>query len=463
MFSLSGAISNALSALQAQQGALNVTSNNISNVNTPGYSLQRAVFIETTPISDGSLQFGTGVTLEGIQSIRDKMLQLQLDQEGQQEGKLSAYSSAMSQVEALFNETGGVGLEGYLSNFFSSLQNLSTNPTSMPLRQQVITSAQNLAGAFHQSASNLDSLQGSVDLTVSQSVNNINGLTQQVAALNQQITGLVGTGQEPGSLVDQRDQLVRQLSGLVGLNVIDAGNTSVTLTTSGGSALVVGNQAIDLQTQIDPATGFQHIVYQGSDITWSIDGGQLGGLLQARDVSIPQVKTDLDTLASSLANAFNAAHKAGFDLNGVAGGDFFVPPPASGAGAAASFAVALTDPTLLAASSDGSPGSNGNLSALSALQNQKIVAGQSPEDFYSNFIAQIGNNVQQTNTDLQAEGLLKTQLENQRGAVSGVSLDEEAANLLRFQQAYQAAARVVTVVDNLTQNVLNIGYGWSSL
>lgn len=456
MSSLFGSLSIAVRSLLSQQAALETTSNNIANVNTPGFSRQRAVLNQEPPIRLGTLWFGNGVGVERIESIRDRILELRLNSETEQQGRLEAYLGALKQVEAYFNETEGAGLEGTLSGFFNALSELSTNPSDLPLRQRVIIAGENLARAFQEAARNLHSLQQNLDQDVAASVDAINSLGRQIADLNANISAIEGTGQEAGSFVDQRNLLIRKLSELVDVSVIPADN-SLTVTTANGTALVVGSQSLSLETQIDPGTGLRQVLAQGDDITATIESGRLGGLLAARDRAIPSVNASLDRLAADLANSFNVAHHAGFDLSGTPGGDFFVPPPAGGNGAAAVFAVAIGDPSQFAASSDGSPGSNGNLLALTALREQSIVNGQRPSDFYANLLAQLGNDVATASVDQAVGSLILQQLTIQRGAVSGVSLDEEAANLIRFQQAFQAAARVVSVVNELTQTAVNLG------
>jgi flagellar hook-associated protein 1 FlgK len=188
-----------------------------------------------------------------------------------------------------------------------------------------------------------------------------------------------------------------------------------------------------------------------------LTSGKLGGLLDVRDTTIPALLDNLDQLAVGLATALNTANRAGFDLNGVAGTDLFVSPPAGGIGAAGSLSVAITDPALVAASSDGTPGSNGNLAVLSAVHDQAVVAGQKPLEFYSRLVFQVGSDTANASADLEASDLIVRQLGDQRGAISGVSLDEEAANMLRYQTAYQAAARVVTTVSTLLDLAVNLG------
>ncbi len=455
MSGLNTSMSIAVQALQAEQGALTVTTNNISNVNTPGYSRQIAVLNESPTSQDNGLTFGNGVTLEQFQSIRNELLQLRIYEETQQQGSSQTQLNSLNQIESIFSDpTKGVG--GALSAFFNSLSQLSTNPTDANARQQVLSAANNLATSFHQATSSLETIQAGLDQSVPQTVDQINRLTSQIAALNGQVAQLQGLGQDPGSVQDQRDELTRQLSSLVNISVTQSEH-GLTLTTANGVPLVVANQSFTLSTGASGTS--QHVFSaQGQDITSQIQGGQLGGTLQVRDQAIPQLLSQLDTLASQLATSFNAQHAAGFDASGNAGGNFFT-PPAAVAGAAASFAVAITNPSLIAASSDGSAGSNGNLEQLIAIQNQQLPSGASPIDMYSNLVLQVGNLGANAQADVTASNLSVQQLTDQRSAVSGVSLDEESTNMINYQRAYQAAARVVTTVDEMTQSVLAMGSG----
>jgi flagellar hook-associated protein 1 FlgK len=200
----------------------------------------------------------------------------------------------------------------------------------------------------------------------------------------------------------------------------------------------------------------QHVFSQGLDITAKLTGGQLAGQLQIRDREIPKLQNSLDALASGLANGVNTQHQAGFDLNGAAGGNFFAPPPIGGAGGAASFAVAITDPTKIAASASGAIGDNANANAILALQNQAVASGQTPINFYSSVVFQLGNDISSAQTEQQSGGLVLSQIQNLQGGISGVDINEEAANLIRFQNAYQASAQVSSVIDTLMQTTINL-------
>ncbi|HKN59931.1 MAG TPA: flagellar hook-associated protein FlgK [Candidatus Acidoferrales bacterium] len=456
MGTLSSALNIAVGAMLADQAALDTTSNNIANANTPGYSRQTVNFEETPPVEYGGQLFGTGVEIGQITSQRNNVLQMSLDQATQQQSKYDSYLTSMQQVQTLFNETSGTGLQSSITAFFNSLQQLSTDPSNTSLRQAVLAAAQNMAQDFNSTSSSLTSLQQNVDQSVPQAVSQINSLTSQIAQLNSEVSAAESTGQNAGSLVDQRNQLISQVSGLIDVSQVDAGNGNVTLTTTSGAALVVGNKSFQLTTQANPTTGFQDVYSMGKDITSTINGGSLGGALQVRDSTIPSILSSLDSLATSLENSFNSVNKAGTDLNGNPGGNFFVPPPAGGAGAAATMSVALTDPSQIAASLDGSAGDNANVSAMLALQNQGIVNGQTPINAYSNLVFQVGNDVASAQSEEQGVTATVQQLQNQIGSISGVSINEEAANLVQYQQAYQAAAQVASVISNLTSTAINM-------
>ena len=460
MSSLFGTMSVALQSLLVQQGALEVVANNIANANTPGYSREVPVLEESPPILSGNTMVGTGVTLQSVQSVRDNILDLRIDQETSQQSSLNSYVDSMNQAQALFNETQGTGLQTDLSNFFNSFQSLATDPTSSSLRQSVIIAGQNLANAFSQTSNNLATIQQGLDQSVTQTVQQVNQLTAQVANLNQQIQEVSNAGENPGSLEDQRDQALNNLSGLIDTAVIYSNNGTVSVTTTNGTLLVSGNQSNALSTQINSATGMNDVYSQGTDITSSIAGGQLQGLISARDDSIPSAQSSLDNLAAGLISAVNTQQNDGYDLNGAKGADFFTPftPSAAGsnAGAAATMTVALTDPDQIAASSDGTTGDNSNATAMANLQNAPIISGQTAGDYYSGLIDQVGNDLSNATSEQEAVGLVLQQLTNQQKSISGVSLDEEATHLISYQQAYEAAARVISTVDELNQTAINM-------
>lgn len=453
MSGLNASLATALSGLITEQGALQTTTNNVSNVNTPGYSRQEPVLVASDPVVVNPLTFGTGVTLQNVESIRDPILESRIQQETQTQGQYSSLAQALQQTQIDFtSNTGDIG--SAISSFFDSVNQLSTNPADLSLRQGTLTAAGNVATSFNTAANNLTQQRTNLDLSVVQTVGQINQFSQQIARLNGLVGNLQNVGENAGTFIDQRTQLIDQLSALTDVSVIPSDNT-LTLTTANGVPLVTGQQSFQLQTQTNFA-GLHDVYSQGSNITGTITSGQLGGTIQARDRQIPAFQTQLDTLAAGLANAVNTVQAGGFDLNGVAGTNLFTPPPVSGVGAAASLSVALTNPALIAASSDGTPGSNGNAEVLYALRNQAVISSQTPTAYYSGIVFNVGNETANANAEQNASALVLQQLNDQRASISGVSLDQEAANLVRYQQAYSASAQVISAINSMMQTVINM-------
>jgi flagellar hook-associated protein 1 FlgK len=280
-------------------------------------------------------------------------------------------------------------------------------------------------------------------------------LTQQIAALNPQLAQLKASGQDGGTVQDQQNQLILSLSVLTSVAVTKT-DTGVTLTTGNGTALVVGSQSMALQTTTG-TDGMQHVLDQnGTDITSSLTSGDLGGTIQTRDQTIPGLLNRLDTLANQFGTAFNAAQAHGFDQNGKAGQNFFS-IPTTVAGSAGAISMAITDPTLIAASSDGTSGSNGNLANLNAVQSTALPSGETPGDAYANLVYQVGNITSNVNAESTATAGSLAQLNDQLSSVSGVSIDEESTNLITYQQAYEAAARVVSTIQAMFTVTMSMG------
>ena len=450
---LTSSLLTAMHALMAQQGGMDVTANNIANVNTPGYSRQVPVFQEAEVSQVGSLQYGNGVQLVRFQSVRDELLDLRIQEETSQQYSADAQTNATQQIQPLFTTT-GQDIGSQFSAFFTSISQLSSDPANLSLRTGVLSAGQNLAVAFHNSVSRLQQIQGGLDGTVSQDVGKINQITQQIASLNTNLISLQTDGQDGGSVKDQQTELIRQLSELTGVSVIQT-ERGVSITTGNGTALVVGGQSFDLQAATG-GDGFQHVIAQGQDITASLTSGSLGGTLAVRDQTIPQIQSQVDQLAYDFATTFNSVHAQGYDLSGNQGGDFFV-APTSVAGAAAQFNVAITDPSAIAASSDGAAGSNGNLTQLLAMQTSALPSGQTPSNAYSTIVFNVGTIAANAQAESDASKTSVQQLTDQRASLSGVSINEESVNLIRYQQAFEAAAKVITTIDELNQVVLNMG------
>jgi flagellar hook-associated protein 1 FlgK len=291
---------------------------------------------------------------------------------------------------------------------------------------------------------------------VTNTVGQINSLTANIASLNQQISKVSPNG-DAGVLEDQRQAAIAQLSQLVGLDQITTEQNGITLTTSSGEVLVSGNQSYALSTS--QVSGVTHILAgpDAVDVTSSIAGGSLGGMLQARDQTLPGFANSLDSLAYAIGTQVNTENAAGLDGNGNPGGPLFTLTGIV-AGAAGAIALATNDPASVAAAAPGEGATgNSNAIALAGLAGGAIVSGQTPSSFYASFLAQIGTAVSSATADNAVQQAALTQLTSQRDAISGVSLDQEAANLTQYQRSYEAAAKVFSIVNQLLADALNLG------
>lgn len=438
-------------ALEANQGALNATSNNIANANTPGYTREVPQFTEG-PESDVNGQvLGGGVELTGLQSVRDELLNMQINQQTSAQSSVDTQSTSLQQVQTYFTTTGG-DIASALSSFSSSLAELSANSSSTAEQQTVLASGQNLAEAFNTAAKGLTTVQSASDTQVTQTVAQINTLTTQIASLNGQLWQLQASGQDGGTVQDQRDQAVQQLSQLTGISITQSSDGE-TITTGNGSPLVMGSQSFSLQTTTGSNGTQQVIDASGNNITSSIQGGQLGGAIQIRDQTIPSYLSQLNTLAGQFATAFNAAQAQGYTSSGAQGGTFF--NVSSAANAAST--ISVSNSAQIAVSSDGSSGSNGNVANLSATLTNKLPSGQTAADAYASLVYQVGNDTSSASSNSTAIGDNLLSLTNQQSAISGVNIDEETTNLIKYQTAYEAAARIISTVQALGTVTLDMG------
>ena len=452
MYSLTGNLSLASQALNADTGALSIINNNLANANTQGYSRETVDLSAEALVGTGQSEVN-GVSFGGFTSVRDQVLQIGINQKTSDLGSWNAQSAAWSQIESAFSGSAG-DLGSSLSDFFSAFSSLATAPDDAATRQTAFSAAAQLVSAFHQAASVLSGAQASADASISGAVGQINQLSSQIATLDNQLTTMQAAGQDGGSVADQRDQLTTQLAQLVGISSTNTSSTP-SLSIGDGSPLVIGGSAYSLHTTEGP-DGQTHVIdAQGEDLTAQISGGSLGGVLTMRDQSIPKESQVLDTLAGGFAAAVNTVQSQGYDQNGNAGQPMFS-VPAAGNSVAMGLSLSLADPSGLAISSDGSPGSSGNLANLLAIRKQALPSGQTPLDTYAGLTQSIGSASAAVSASANATSGALKQLTTQQASESGVSIDEETTNLLRFQQAYSAAAEVITTINSLFSIVLNM-------
>ena len=456
-----GILNVARGALLTQQRAIDVTGHNIANVNTPGYSRQRVNMQTNTPIPFAPGQMGTGVDAVEIQRIYDRFLGVQISNENQNLGKWEAQKECIEKAEMILDETSGYGLSQAMSEFWNAWQDLANNPSGHTERTSLKTKSEILANTFNKIYSGLQQIQKDTDDSIKGTIQEINLITHQIADLNQQISEIEVTGQNANDLRDSRDLLLNELSSMIDMTTSEGDNGKVSVFVSGGRPLVQGNSSWDLSTETN-VSGLQDIVWldgsgSSANITNSISGGKLKGWIEARDASIPGYLSRLDDLAATIISEVNTLHQGGFDLNSNPGEVFFTGTSAS------QIAVNLNivnDVNLIAASGTpgGVPGDNSRAIAIANLQYATTMSGGTAtfDDYYNSVVSDVGNDVLTASTNFDHQTSMVNHLDNYRESISGVSLDEEMINLIKFQHAYDAAAKLITTVDELLNTVINM-------
>lgn len=453
MSSISEIMNTALSALTTQQAAINITNSNIANVNTDGYS-RRQVAIECTEYA--------GVQASDAKRVCDTFLLKQIVSETQDLGKWEAEAKYLESVEAVFDESEGSGLSESMSEFWNAWQDLVNDPSGSTERSTLASVADTLTQTFNSIRSDLSDIQEGIDDDIVTTVSTINRIVEQIADLNQKIARANADGQDTNTFQDSLDSLVTELSSLIDISSYENKNGQICIQTANGKPLVEGTTTWSLSTEINSTTGLQDVIWVDSDgnsyvITDDISGGKLGGCLEIRDERIPAWQDQLDELAAALMNEVNALQTGGYDINGGSGVAFFT---GTGASDMAVNTDILDDPGTIAASSsaDGAPGDGSNASAIAELQNRLLFdSGTSNfSDFYATLVSEVGTAIQSAQAGYESRSDMVEFCTNQRESVSGVSLDEETAKLIVYQNAYEAAAKVISVLDELMETILDM-------
>lgn len=456
MTSILNSLESVQQALAMQQFGLSITQKNVANANNPNYTRQDIVY---TANQDEWARSGVqGVTLE---ATRNSYIDYDVSQEQQSLGKYDIESSVLQQIDAIMGGN-GEGLQKAVSDFFNSFNSLSSSPEDLALRQKVLSSAEALCGEFQRVYGNIQQVQTSQDKALGDTVKQINSITAQIATLNARVsTAQAAHSEDEFTLRDSRQGFIEQLSGLVDLSYFETESGAITVTTAKGDTLVCANQSHALEVSASSSGAFQGIFLDGTEITSSIESGKLGGLLDLRDNKIAGYLTALDDLAATVISRVNTQHASGSDLNGDPGGDFFVPfTPAtvgSTAGAARTMAVAITDPTqIAAAASTLGTGNNENAKAIAAISEEALFGASTINEFYSSLVYNIGSDEKSAQDNVSTQNSVLDQLKSQRDSFSGVNLDEEAVNIIKYQKAYQASARFATTLDTLSDEILQL-------
>lgn len=446
-----------MSSLQAQQAALNTLSNNIANANTPGYKRQRAILSEgnplTGPFTTGSsprAAIGTGVHIVEIQRIQDDFVDARVRQTSALAAEWGAKSDILGQIETLLNEPSDQGIANQLDKFWSAWDKLSSQPTDIPTRKALVEQARTLSQQIRTTYSNLKAIGDGVDSAVRDKVTQINTITAQIADLNARISWSSESSVSPNDLLDQRDLLVGQLTSLAGVDVSGKGGQEFVLTL-GNKILVQGIHADQLAVRTD-IHGLQEVYSTSTGESRTVPGGEMAGLMSARNETIPHYMSSLDDFVMALSDQVNTLHGTGFTLGGVAAGEFF-----DSATTAANFEVAadiLASPSNVAASGSGAVGDNSVARMIAGLRTTGLPTGYTLNQVYQIIVTETGTQSALATHYANTQSLTLEQFVAQQQSVSGVSLDEEMTDMVKFQQAYNAAARVLTACDEMLSTLL---------
>ncbi|HVN04290.1 MAG TPA: flagellar hook-associated protein FlgK [Bryobacteraceae bacterium] len=469
MGTINAALSSAASTMDALQYALNVSENNIDNSSTPGYATQKATLL-ANPF-DPLAGLSGGVSSGPMQDTRDLLAESEVWLQQGASGSSSAQSEALTALQNALPTAPGTGITQALTNFFNAASAWSTNPQDESGRQAVMDAAQSLAQSFNATSAAVANVSQSVTQGISSSVSQINSLTAQLAQYN---ANVINGGQHDAGLSAQIYNTLQILSGMVNIQVLPQQDGTVEVTLSGGEALVMGSQQYALTAGsaappanpvVDAAAPPHAVIYgaDGADVTSQINSGTLAGQLQVRNVVIPSITGDagqqgsLNELASSIATAVNNIVSNGSVSNGVAAASgLFTVDPNHADSAAATLAV---DPNMTAAglpAIDQNGVSNGVPLDLAAMASSPEISGASFTAYYGDLTASVGSqlNQAQSNQTLASQSL--AQAESMRQTAEGVDLNTEAVNVLQLQEGFQAAAKLVSTLDTLTQSLLDM-------
>ncbi|MEK7773973.1 MAG: flagellar hook-associated protein FlgK [Deltaproteobacteria bacterium] len=545
MASLNSVLDIAKTALLSTEKAINVTSHNIANANTPGYTRQEAVLTPQAPVMYGGLMFGTGVKVVDVKRYYDNFQSVQLRDSYSSLSKYESLEELVKKLEGKFNDFSGSGLSASLGAFFNSISDVANSPSSYGERSTLLSNASVLAQRFNDIDSSIRLDFSNINNEIKSNVYQVNTYASQIAGLNKQIATVEIAGTSANDLRDQRDTLLKGLSEIVDISTVENSTGQVDVTVAGGFALVAGYKTFTIETEVNNDNpNILNIKSSGTVINSRISGGSLRGVLDGAGY-FQEAYDKLNMLAASLTKEMNVQHGAGYGLDGSTGLDFFSPPsvytapssfntggamingnsitdfsqltlddyevrfsspaaytivnkgtgavvtsgayasgspitvdgisftitdnsgaPATGdsftlsvtKNAARDLSVDITDPNRIAAASTaaGVPGDNTNALAMAGLKDNAATEGSTFLDYYNGIVTDIGVVVNEASSNVEAGKRVAEQLQTARDSTSGVSMEEEAVNLVRLQRAYQAAAKVISTVDQMFDALFNI-------
>lgn len=460
-------------SLQTQRQGTEVAGHNLANVNNPAYARQRVVMQTSLNVPTAIGPMGTGADVVAIQRLRDELTDLQIQRETSVRGSLASQQQVLQSAQASLGQSidrqasgaegsaaaagigGQHGIAENLSDFFNALHSLSTNPTSLTERQVLLMKAQNLTDQFTSVDARLDELRFSNNEKLEKNVEDVNLILADIAKLNEKITTLeVASNGFANDLRDSRQQQIEKLSEIIKIDTtaVESGAIDISID---GVQIVAGPHQVERLESYD-AGGGQLLVRTQNGTALNPAGGSLHGLISVRDNELAQLQENLDLVAGTLITEINRIHTTGYGLNGTTGEVFFT---GTDAASIRLNNVLLDDPSTLQASDES--GANGNNAvALRMAQAGDVrlpgLTNQTLSENYAQTVAKLGQDLASLNTRIDDQSVVEEMLVRQRDSVSGVSMDEEMTDLIRFQRAFQASAKMVNTIDEMLETLINL-------
>lgn len=437
-------------SLATYQKAIDISSHNIANAANANYTRQRAKISTEIPEKTAQFVWGTGVKIDGVDRVRDRLVEAQIISNSQSYSKYNKQSIALGQVEQLFSEPSELGIGNLMTQFFNTWNELSVTPNSIALRNNVIFAAQNLADKVKNVNNDLNTVKYDVFNEFKEKTDEVNTLLKEINEYNRQIFSFKATNQSPNDLLDERDKLVNDLSKLVNIKVHYDQNNMASISIGGVFAV---DQSFTNSFEMQLLNGKLTLIASNNPNAIELSGGELAALSDTYSNKITDYQSKLDAIFNKLVEKTNSLHESGYNLNQASGVKFFT--EYSGGELIINENI-LSDPSLIAASSDGSSGNGQIARSIADIADSNILNGQTLSDNYASLISTIGNQKLTSEKLAEANQMVLENLETQRASISSVSIDEEMTEIIKYQRSFDASAKLIQIANEMLEQIVGL-------
>jgi flagellar hook-associated protein 1 FlgK len=463
MTSLLNALNAGKTSLLTNQKSIEIVGNNIANVNTEGYSRQRAELMQIPAVNFGDFFIGQGVTVSDVSRDYSVFINRQLQDKSIEYGEETGKSGSLTELERIFNVTED-NLASQINDFFDAWQELTANPSGQVERDVVMQRGEMLGDAFRAITDDMDTVVSNMNTEIIGEVDYLNEKITEIAKLNDRISLVEISGQTANAARDQRDLIVKDLSETLGVQTFTDNRGMLCVQLPGGMPLVQGNLASTIKTVTVGTDVSLQLETSGvaMDITLDNMGGKFKGMFEVRDVFIADLRSDLNTLAKDLTTAVNTEHAAGYGSDGVTGRNFFVDMATLSADEVPSRHVylAISNASEVAAAGliNAAPGDNQNALRIAQLEITHKVGSTDDtfDNFFSQMVSAVGIEAARNELALSGAKDAAIQLQNLRDGYSGVSLEEEMIDLIQYQRGFESSAKFLSTVDEMMNALLQL-------